>query len=111
MRNEVLLLVRANYLNHKPSDLILKPFLQKYYETTLPAIIFFQILYGIGLACALLPAYNEMVLTARDNDFDDSIKLFGLVSAVFNASYSAGEGLGPIFGGIIIDQTSFGVSF
>ena len=43
-----------------------KPFLEKYYQTTLPAIIFFQILYGIGLACSLLPAYNEMVLTARE---------------------------------------------
>ena len=49
-------------------------------------------------------------MTARDNDFADSMKLFGLVSAVFNASYAAGEGLGPIIGGMLIDKTSFGVS-
>ena len=38
------------------------------------------------------------------------MKLFGLVSAVFNASYAAGEGLGPIIGGMLIDKVSFGVS-
>ena len=74
-------------------------------------MIFFQVMYGIGLAAALLPAYNEIVLTARENNFADSMKLFGLVSAVFNASYSAGEGLGSICGGILITKTSFEVSF
>ena len=47
----------------------------------------------------------------QSNKYAESISLFGLISAVFNASYAIGEGFGPMIGGLLIDMYKFEVIF
>ena len=61
-----------------------------------------------------MPSYNEMVIASKStkkSKFGESIALFGIVSAVFNASYAFGEGFGPILGGILIEEYGFEVTY
>ena len=46
----------------------------------------------------------------KSENYAETIALFGLLSAVFNSSYALGEGLGPIIGGYMIEESTFEVS-
>ena len=49
------------------------------------------------------------IILFQSNKYAESISLFGLISAVFNASYAIGEGFGPMIGGLLIDMYKFEV--
>lgn len=73
--------------------------------------LFFLIkgIFGIGMSCSLVPSYNEMVKSAQDRDSSDLILLYGVISAIFNASYNAGEGIGPLVSGLLMTYVNFEV--
>ena len=62
------------------------------------------------MSCSLVPSYNEMVKSAQDRDTSDLILLYGVISAIFNASYNAGEGIGPLVSGLLMTYVNFEVT-
>ena len=66
--------------------------------------------FGVGMSCSLVPSYNEMVKSAQERGAMDTVLLYGIISAIFNASYNAGEGIGPLIAGIIMTYANFEVN-
>ena len=85
------------------------PLLARFVTPTTGTVIALQVLFGIGLSCSLLPSYNEMVRSTISNGTKESIMVYGIISAIFNSSYNAGEGIGPLLGGYIADKLNFEV--
>jgi len=71
-----------------------------------PALIFF----GIFLSGSIIPTYAELTKIANKRGFQNNIKLQGLLSGIFNSSWSLGALLGPLLYGIGLDLIGFPLS-
>lgn len=85
------------------------PFLNQFVVPTTSTIIGLQVVFGIGLSCSLLPSYNEMVRSTVAKGSQESMMIYGIISAIFNSSYNAGEGIGLLLGGYLDDKLNFQV--
>ncbi|XP_070533944.1 MFS-type transporter SLC18B1-like isoform X2 [Ptychodera flava] len=65
------------------------------------------VLLGLSLACAIVPAFQDMATTAKWHGMPDNLATYGVVSGVFNALLSLGNFIGPTAGGALSEALNF----
>ncbi|XP_072545451.1 MFS-type transporter SLC18B1 [Salminus brasiliensis] len=65
------------------------------------------VVIGFSLCMTCIPTFTEMLLCARENDFEEGLSTLGLVSGLFSAVWSAGMFFGPTVGGYITQKLNF----
>ncbi|XP_070568935.1 MFS-type transporter SLC18B1-like [Ptychodera flava] len=90
----------AAYLYIGPSPLL-------YTKSQLWIVIFSVTVLGISLGCSVVPAFNDLFITARWYGMPDNMGTQGVVSGVYNGLFSLGNFIGPTAGGALSEAVGF----
>ncbi|XP_055955226.1 MFS-type transporter SLC18B1 isoform X1 [Patella vulgata] len=64
--------------------------------------------FGLFIGCCLIPTFTGILTGAKQLGLDESLDTFGMVSGLFNSSFSLGAFVGPSIGGLLQDHFGFG---
>ncbi|XP_061846696.1 MFS-type transporter SLC18B1 isoform X2 [Colius striatus] len=76
-------------------------------ESQLWMFVLMLVLIGLSLGMSIIPVFPEMLHCAYENGFEEGLSLLGLVSGLFNATWSLGAFAGPTLGGFLNEKLGF----
>ncbi|ESO83182.1 hypothetical protein LOTGIDRAFT_236779 [Lottia gigantea] len=74
---------------------------------TLWLIIVTLLVFGATVGVALITTFKGILNGAKQLGFEENLDTFGLVSGLFNSTFSLGAFVGPSLGGVIADRYGF----
>lgn len=83
------------------------PFLQPVLTATPASAAISLSLAGLSMAPLFVPAIGTMQQFAVDSGLKNDLSLKSLISGLFSSCYYIGNFLGPIFGGFVLQYTTF----
>ncbi|XP_072711989.1 MFS-type transporter SLC18B1 isoform X3 [Ciconia boyciana] len=76
-------------------------------ESQLWMFVLVLVLIGFSLGMSAIPVFPEILHCAYENGFEEGLSLLGLVSGLFNATWSLGAFAGPTLGGFLNEKLGF----
>ncbi|GFO13897.1 MFS-type transporter slc18b1-like [Plakobranchus ocellatus] len=64
-------------------------------------------LLGLFLGCAVIPVVKCMLTAACDIGFENNLDTYGIVSGLFNSVWCFGGFVGPVLGGLLVNEVGF----
>ncbi|CAB3371824.1 Hypothetical predicted protein [Cloeon dipterum] len=75
-----------------------------------PACAAGLVVAGLGMACVLGGCFVDGISALIEHGYDDDLETFGLMTALFSASYSLGSFVGPFVSGLLYNSLGFRAS-
>ncbi|XP_075453460.1 MFS-type transporter SLC18B1 isoform X3 [Ascaphus truei] len=76
-------------------------------ESELWLFVLVLVMNGFTLGLCTIPVFPEMLTCVYENGFEEGLSTLGLISGLFNAMWSVGSFVGPIFGGFLNEKFHF----
>ncbi|XP_059176645.1 MFS-type transporter SLC18B1-like [Physella acuta] len=70
-------------------------------------IILGLVILGFFYALAIVPTMNCLLISAIELGFENNLETYGIVVGLFNAIYYLGTFIGPMLGGVLIEELGF----